>query len=560
MKTKVLSKVIISLVIVILILGGILAYLYFFTDVFKSNSQLFFKYLGQVVEKDSFIDEKIISYTKKKQESKYEDNGKFYVEMNMNELDEDLVRGVNNFNIQFSGTVDNIEKETQQDIFLNYSDDVNFPIKYKYANETAALQTDYVSNKYIGIKNEGLKEFAQNLGIEDLENIPDKIEISEQIDDISFTDEEKQQIFNNYKVLFENRFKEEQFKRSEENGTINYSLTISNQELKNFIITFLETLKNDSIIIPKMEEKLREINSEYNEQESIQEVIQNLIDEMNQEEIEEGNITIIVSQLNKKLSGITIKNDEFEGKIAKIQEQNELIYTFEMNIKDIETEESMKTLLTANFIGLEQMESIKETYQLGISINEDSQEQTVKYTLENTNTFNDDINIEDFNEEEIEILNNYNGTQISNLLTAIVERIIEVNNEQMEEIEFSEYGNPIIYSIPLGLSNILIFNSAENSIEKSQNEISDLEKSTFNNKFIKYEGIQRGTTVKVLINEIIASNLQDSNSVRVSGDIQTGNDDTDLSTQDIDSSSTYNVEIKYDLDGYVNEIVITEQN
>ena len=560
MKTKVRSKVIISLLIVILILGGILAYLYFFTDIFKSDSQLFFKYLGQVVEKDGFINEKLINYNKKKQESKYEDNGNFYVEMNMNELDEDLVRRVNNFNIQFSGTVDNIEKKTQQDIFLNYSDDVNFPIKYKYANETAALQTDYVSNKYIGIKNENLKEFVQTLGIEDVENIPEKIDLSNEIEDINFTDEERQQIFNNYKVLFENRFKEEQFKRSEENGTINYSLTISNQELKNFIITFLETLKNDSIIIPKMEEKLREINLEYDEQESIQEVIQNLIDEMNQEEIEEGNITIIVTQLNKKLSGITIKNDEFEGKIAKIQEQNELLYTFEMNIKDIETEESMKILLTANFIGLEQMESIKETYQLGISINEDSQEQTVKYTLENTNKFNDNINIEDFNEEEIEILNNYNGTQISNFLTAIVERIIEVNNEQMEEIGFSDYGNPIIYSTPLGLSNILIFNSAENSIEKSQNEISDLEKSTFNNKFIKYEGIQRGTTVKVLINEIIASNLQGSNSVRVSGDIQTGNDDTDLSTQDIESSSTYNVEIKYDLDGYVNEIVITEQN
>lgn len=560
MKTKVLSKVIISLVIVILILGGILAYLYFFTDVFKSNSQLFFKYLGQVVEKDGFIDEKLINYTKKKQESKYEDNGKFYVEMNMNELDEDLVKGVNNFNIQFSGTVDNIEKETQQDIFLNYSDDVNFPIKYKYANETVALQTDYVSNKYIGIKNEGLKEFAQSLGIEDLENIPDKIEISEQIDDISFTDEEKQQIFNNYKVLFENRFKEEQFKRSEENGTINYSLTISNQELKNFIITFLETLKNDSIIIPKIEEKLKEIDSEYDEEESIQESIQNLIEDLNKRQVEEGNITIIVSQLDKQLIGIAIKNEEFESKIEKIQNQDQLTYKFEMNIKNKETEESMKTLLTANFIGLEQMESIKETYQLGISINEDSQEQTVKYTLENTNTFNDDINIEDFNEEEIEILNNYNGIQISNLLTAIVERIIEVNNEQMEEIGFSDYGNPIIYSNPVGLNAAIMANNFVDSMEESQNEMSSLEKSTFNNKFIKYEGIQRGTTVKVLINEIIASNLQDSNSVRVSGDIQTGNDDTDLSTQDIDSSSTYNVEIKYDLDGYVNEIVITEQN
>ena len=60
---------------------------------------------------------------------------------------------------------------------MNYSDDVNFPFKYKYANETVGLQSDYVSSKYIGIENNNLKELIGKFGAEDTENFPDTIEL-----------------------------------------------------------------------------------------------------------------------------------------------------------------------------------------------------------------------------------------------------------------------------------------------------------------------------------------------------------------------------------------------
>ena len=48
MKTKVVGRLVTIILLLILILGGIFAYIYFGTDLLKSNGQLFFKYLGQV--------------------------------------------------------------------------------------------------------------------------------------------------------------------------------------------------------------------------------------------------------------------------------------------------------------------------------------------------------------------------------------------------------------------------------------------------------------------------------------------------------------------------------
>ena len=73
MKAKTIEKLIIIVIVLIFILGGIFAYLYFATDVLKTNAQLFFKYLGQMVdEQDGFIDNQLTEYSKKKYTGKYE--------------------------------------------------------------------------------------------------------------------------------------------------------------------------------------------------------------------------------------------------------------------------------------------------------------------------------------------------------------------------------------------------------------------------------------------------------------------------------------------------------
>lgn len=567
MKTKSIKLSIVILLVLIIILGGVFAYLYFATDVFKTNQELFFKYLGQLVaSEEGFVEDNLTAYFEKKRTGKYEDNGNFYVDIDMSGVDDDMLATVNDFNIEYSGKIDNTTRKNEQDISINYSSDVNFPIKYKYANETLGLQTDYVSSKYIGIENSNLKEFAEKLGVTDTESIPDSIDFYAQTENenvFNFTEEEKQQIINTYKTIFEEKLANKEFGKTEENGATNYSVEITNQEAKEMIVSCLETLKTDNIILPKIEEVLAQsleiANQSSTEEITIQDVIQAYIDELNQTNIEDGSSVITVSQTNRKLTGITVQIEGMEFKITKTNAQGTLAYTMEVNMQDTESGDNIRCYVTASYQGLEQLSSVNETYQFGITGTMDGAEQKMVYNLNCTDTFKDDINIEDFGENDIQVINEYNGEQIAVLMTTIGERIQEVNAMQMEQIGFTEYGNPMLYAFPILSLNMLIYNQATDVVNESS--MSEVEMSTFNSRFTQYEGTQRGTAVKSLLQMVLSNNLSqtdENRKVEVSGVVTMTKDATEVSIDEIQTGSTYNVELQYN-EGVVSAIVITEQ-
>ncbi len=567
MKAKRIKILIMILIIVIVLLGGIFAYLYFATDVLKTNQQLFFQYLGQLgANEEGFLDNNLTAYFEKKKTGKYQDSGKFYVDINMSNVDTDMLSTVNDFNIEYSGQIDNTARKNEQDISINYSNDVNFPIKYKYANETVGLQTDYVSSKYIGIENSNLKEFAEKLGITDTESIPDSIDFyaqSENENIFNFTEEEKEQIISTYKTIIEEKLANKEFGKTEENGVTNYSVEITNQEAKDLILACLEKLKTDTILLPKIEEALEETltiaNQSSTEEITVQDVIQEYIDNLNEAEVQEGTSIITVSQMNKMLTGITVQIEESELKITKTNTQGILTYTIEINAKDTESEDNVRYFMSASYQGLEQLTSVNETYQFGIIGTIDGTEQKMVYNLNCTDTFKDIINIEDFGEDEIQTLNEYDDEQLATLMMNIGERIEQVNSMQMEQIGFSEYGNPMLYAFPLTSMPILIYNQASDAINESS--MSEVEMSTFNSKFTQYEGVQSGTTVKSLLQTILSNNMvgtDENRKVEVSGVVTMTKDDTEAPTGEINSGSRYNVEIQYN-EGLVSEVVITEQ-
>lgn len=567
MKTKSIKLSIIILLMVIIILGGVFAYLYFATDVFKTNQQLFFKYLGQLgAREEGFVEDNLTAYFEKKRTGKYEDNGTYSTDIDISGIDDDLLAGVNDFNIEYSGKIDNTTRKNEQDISINYSDDDNFPIKYKYANETLGLQTDYVSSKYIGIENSNLKEFAESLGITDTEDIPDSIDFyaeSENESPFNFTEEEKEQIINTYKTIIEEKLANKEFGKTEENGVTNYSVEITNQEAKDMMISCLETLKTDNVILPKIEEVLAQsleiANQSSTEEITIQDVIQAYIDELNQADIADGTSLITVSQTNKRLTGITVQIEGMEFKITKTNAQGTLAYTMEVNMQDTESDDNIRCYVTASYQGLEQLASVNETYQFGITGTMDGAEQKMVYNLNCTDTFKDDINIEDFGEDDIQVINEYNGEQIAVLMTTIGERIQEVNAMQMEQIGFTEYGNPMMYAFPLTSIGLLIYNQSADVVV--ENSMSEVEMSTFNAKFEQYEGVQRGSSVRALLQSVIANNISEMNDdrkVEVSGVVTISKDDTTVPAEEIQTGSTYNVELQYN-EGVVSAIVITEQ-
>lgn len=573
MKTNAIKKIIIIVLIAILILGGIFAYLYFGTDLLKTNGQLFFKYLGQIVDvQDGFFDSQLTQYFNKKYTGKYEDSGEFSVDINMSGMDSEMLQTVNDFNIEYSGKIDNTTRKNEQDISINYSSDVNFPLKYKYANETLGLQTDYVSSKYIGIENNHLKEFVEKFGVTDTTDFPDTIDFFSNFtkqETVNLTEEEREQVINTYTGILQEKLGEKEFSKSEEKGVTSYSVQITNQEIKDLMLTFLETLKNDQIMMPKMEEMFKEIldnvnmNQSTNEEVTVQSVIQQVIDNINSSEVEEGTNTITVSQTDRKLSAITMvttnTTSTTELKITKTSNQGNLTYGMEMNVTDSETQDNMRYFLTASYQGLEQLTSVNEIYQYGITGTMDGQEQRMIYNLNCTDTFNDGITIEDYTENEIQVLNDYDREQILTLMMAIAERINEVNTMQMEQIGFSEYGNPLLFAFPLTSMPLLIYNQASDAVNESS--MSEVEMASFNSQFTQYAGEQRGTVVRSLLQTILSNNMietDENRKVEVSGVITMTKDDTVAPTDEINTGSTYNVEIQYN-EGLVSQIIITEQ-
>ena len=105
----------------------------------------------------------------------------------------------------------------------------------------------------------------------------------------------------------------------------------------------------------------------------------------------------------------------------------------------------------------------------------------------------------------------------------------------------------ILLAILLISLGIMIFGQAQDTVNNSG--MSQAQISSFNNKFIKYEGEQTGSVVKTLVNEIIASNADES-----LPDVKF-NDNDNPTTSGIDTSQKYTVVIEYDTTtGYVNNV------
>ena len=104
----------------------------------------------------------------------------------------------------------------------------------------------------------------------------------------------------------------------------------------------------------------------------------------------------------------------------------------------------------------------------------------------------------------------------------------------------------ILLAILLISLGIIIFSQAQDTINNSG--MSQAELQTYNSQFLKYEGSQKGTVVKSMIQEVLAINNNGSGytiTVNVNGTaISTTNP-----TKDINNASTYNVELVYDTTG-----------
>ena len=109
----------------------------------------------------------------------------------------------------------------------------------------------------------------------------------------------------------------------------------------------------------------------------------------------------------------------------------------------------------------------------------------------------------------------------------------------------------ILLAILLISLGIIIFSQAQDTINNSG--MSQAELQTFNQQFVKYEGAQKGTVVKSMMQEVLAVNANGSGyTITVKDD----NDANVTDTKDIKAGTTYDIELQYDNNGRVSVIKI----
>lgn len=105
----------------------------------------------------------------------------------------------------------------------------------------------------------------------------------------------------------------------------------------------------------------------------------------------------------------------------------------------------------------------------------------------------------------------------------------------------------ILLAILLISLGIMIFNQAQDTINNSG--MTQAELTAFNQKFTKYEGKQKGSVVRSLVQEVIASNSDENNSDAkrlISVTIGSTKLEGDkIVTKDIVNTKTYTVTMEY---------------
>ena len=436
MKNKKALIVIIVLLIILAVCGGAFAYVYFATDLLKSNSQMFSKY-GTMLDMELynfFYDENIKTYYTNKSANNYENTGVLRVKSGGNtDINADL-------NLTFKGATDVDNDNFEQEITINYSDSEKFAFKLVKNNQMIALGSNEVANKYVGIKNENLDELSNKLGIDEEMKVPNNIKL----DKSSITVQNIKSLVTKYIGKLAGQLSESNFTK---NNNTSYTLTIEKDNLKNIMIYCLNEAKNDSEIIEMLgmsddistyqdniDQEIGDLNEQDFSNTSIKITLtstENGVEADVEENTDEDNVKFSV--ILERGKNITIKQTGSFDTADITEIPNDIEYTIS---KEKSASKSKYTITSSeeNYsleIGFE-LDSISDngaTEKVYVSYDVNDVQFNVEYN--NAITFKD-VTVTELNDDNSVALNDYSQEELSSLLQQLLVQVITVNSQKIQ--------------------------------------------------------------------------------------------------------------------------------
>ena len=111
-------------------------------------------------------------------------------------------------------------------------------------------------------------------------------------------------------------------------------------------------------------------------------------------------------------------------------------------------------------------------------------------------------------------------------------------------------GAVLIVILLIGVG-MMVFNGSKENVDSAMDTVSAQQIQVFNGQFAAYEGSQKASNIRALVQAVKASNGKSTHDINVySGSTGT----TELDTSALSSSDTKTVKFEYDTNGYINVI------
>ena len=488
-KKRILIITLSIITVLILIIVGVLIYLNYATDAFKSPDELFYKYLyqnGSIA--DVFDTDLLDRYYQRIENNAYNGTGEITIKTGMSDGSEsdteDFDNLMNNLKLSYTTKSNLSEKKQETEATISYNDQEQFKFNMVQDNNSYGIKSDEVVYKYLLLKNENLRDIYGKLGIEDTESIPNQFNKIDYNIYKNMNIEDKTRILSTYQSILNNGILSNHYtKQAKVNFTSNgqnvvanaYSLTLTEEEVSSLKISLLETLMTDELTLKYIVQFLQ-LDSSYTIQ--IKQLIQEKIDDLKREQIDTNdNIRITVYESNMQLlmtiietpeANYTIDNtvSETNQKVTIVKQSNDgnsinTTITLERNTSDNNNSFKMEQISTAG-----ETTTDRNAIAINLNGNVDTGNLELNVKLENlignkTNEINyndkkeftSSVDIEGLNDDNSVTLNDMTLEEINSLYKSIIERIQYLYNEKLQNIGFDP--NEINYQGSLKWSRII---------------------------------------------------------------------------------------------------------
>lgn len=587
-RKKRITLIIVIVVLVLLIIGGIFTFLYLNTDMFKSNQTLFVKYLGKNSENIQDLQNIInkTEYDELLKTNPYNVTSEIKVNytQNVGTTEENNNNSINQLKMTIEGQTDNNNNYDYRNIKLLKNDEQVMQNEILHTSNNYGIKFTDLFNQYVVVENENLKDLLKRIGYTDeqIEFVPNSIDFSDNIiEEIKFSNEDIESLINKYTSIITQNLGETSFQRQKnqvveingQNYLANaYSLVLTKEQLNNVYINILENLKEDEIILNKIDEiqnKINQLTLGENNQDLKNEFTQKIdltIGRIRQTNIGTEETKIIVYENNGETISTSIQTQEYQISLNCLNGYNELVFnendtvTYKITIENvdnklainIENNKNQKNSLSIERTYEENDKKKDENYKVLYEIDDRRLEANINKTIEIAPIME---NAQVFNNDNAVVLNNLEDS----MMKEIINRVQTGLNEKIETVK-----QQINYQdIEQMLKD---FEIMQNSEILSSSGITETEKNRFNSSFelLKGEdlsGKDISASIQSVKNNLSTVEIVNNNELKIGVSRNQSNEENVnvlINFFDENQNEKYDIDVKYDENGLVNQLIIKE--